>query len=265
MKKTQLLSLSFLFVLTLIIPSCGFNMFPVSDDVKLGSQLDAQIRSNPREYPISTNQEATAFVQNMANDILQSPQVKYRGRFAYKVAVINDDNTANAFCTPGGYIYVYTGLMKMLDNEASLAGVMGHEIAHAEQRHGTQNMTRAYGLQTMLEMVLGNNPSRTAQMASNLFSGQALLAYGRDNESESDSLSFAYLKTTKWYPGGAKYFFKKIQDGRGSSTVERMLSTHPLPQDRITAFDKMIQNAGLKPPTEQNLFARNYQEFKRKL
>jgi predicted Zn-dependent protease len=264
MKKNVLLLLLVL-VCTGMLSSCGFNMFPVSDDVKLGSQLDAEIRSNPREYPISTNQEVTNYVQNMANEILQSPQVKYRGRFAYKVAVINDDKTANAFCTPGGYIYVYTGLMKMLDNEASLAGVMGHEIAHAEMRHGTQKMTKIYGLQTMLEMVLGNNPGRTTQMAANLFSGQALLAYGRDNESESDSLSFAYLKTTKWFPGGAKFFFKKLQDGRGTSVVDRMLSTHPLPQDRVTAFDKMIQNAGLKPPTEQNLFAKNYQEFKRKL
>ena len=69
--------------------------------------------------------------------------------------LIDDDKTLNAFCTPGGFIYVYTGLIKFLDSEDQLAGVMGHEIAHAALRHSTRQMTKVYGVQTLLQVATG--------------------------------------------------------------------------------------------------------------
>jgi predicted Zn-dependent protease len=136
-------------------------IMPPKNDVSLGAQMDAQIRANPKEYPILNDASSRQYVQNMINQILQSPQIQYKSMFPYKVEIIKDDKTVNAFCTPGGYIYVYTGLIKMLDNDASLAGVIGHEIAHAERRHSANRMVKAYGAQMVLEIALGNNPCRT--------------------------------------------------------------------------------------------------------
>jgi predicted Zn-dependent protease len=258
---------------------CGLNLYAVEDDAKLGQQVNEQIRANPKEYPILNSPQIKQYLQTMINELIQSPEVKYRGVFPYTVEVINDDKTINAFCTPGGYIYVYTGLIKFLDNEATLAGVLGHEIGHAEGRHSTQRMTKAYGAQLLTSIVLGQNPSQLAQIGANLFTGLALLKNSRADEDQSDDLSFKYLKSSKWYPGAAKYFFEKIlaQSGQASAgrnagglgaigtSVERLLSTHPLPQDRVDAFNKRVAEANLPPPTEANLFATRYAQIKRQL
>ncbi len=245
---------------------CGLNLYGTDTDIQLGKQVDEQIHSNPKEYPILNNQPVKQYIQAMVNDLLQSPEVKYKGKFAYQVEVIHDDKTINAFCTPGGYIYVYTGLMKFVDNEATLAGVVGHEIGHAEARHATQRMTKAYGAQVVTDLLLGSNPGQLAQVGSNLFTGLALLKNSRDDEAQADDLSFRYLKTSKWYAGAAKYFFEKIsKGGQSGGTLERLMSTHPLPQDRIEAFNKKVADANLAAPTEANLFATRYQQIRRQL
>lgn len=248
----------------------GLNLFDIGTDAQLGKQMDEQIRQNPKEYPILNNPAAKQYIQGMINEIIRSEHVQYRGTFPYQAEVIADDKTINAFCTPGGYIYVYTGLMKAVDNEATLAGVLGHEIAHAERRHGTSRMTKAYGLQMLLSIALGQNPSQLATIGANLFSGLALLKNSRLDEDDADNYSFKYLQSSKWYAGSIKFFFEKVggQRGKGDgigTTVERLLSSHPLPQDRIDATNKRIEDAKLPPPSETNLRAVPYQQFKRTL
>lgn len=251
--------------------SGGINLFDIGTDAQLGKQMDEQIRQNPKEYPIMNNPAVKQYIQTMINEIIRSEYVQYRGTFPYQVEIVADDKTINAFCTPGGYIYVYTGLMKALDNEATLAGVLGHEIAHAERRHGTSRMTKAYGLQVVLSIALGQNPSQLATIGANLFSGLALLKNSRLDEDDADNYSFKYLQTSRWYAGSIKFFFEKVGGQRGGktdgigTTVERLLSTHPLPQDRIDATNKRIEEAKLPPPTETNLRATPYQQFKRTL
>ena len=240
-------------------------LFPPSQDVGLGSQLDKQIRSNPKEYPILNDAVSRQYVQNIVNQILQSPDVQYKGTFSYATEIIRDDKTVNAFCTPGGYIYVYTGLIKMLDNEASLAGVLGHEIAHAERRHSANRMVKAYGAQMLLSVVLGNNPDRTTEVAANMFTGLALMKNSRDDESESDDYSFRYLRSTKWYPGAISYFFEKVGRQSSGGAIERLLSTHPLPKDRLDAVAQRVKDAKIALPTEANLLSAPYAAFKKRL
>jgi predicted Zn-dependent protease len=244
---------------------CGsINIFPVTQDKQLGAQFDQEIRANPKEYPILNNATARAYIQAMTDKLVQSPEVRYRSQFAYRAEIINDDNTINAFCTPGGYIYVYTGLIKMLDNEAALAGVMGHEIAHAERRHSTSRMTKQLGAAVMMDMVLGQNPDRHVALAANAFTGLGLLKNSRSDELESDDYSFRYMRSTNWYPGAINFFFEKVR-GRGGSSIERLLSTHPLPQDRIDATNERLKANNIPPPTPAQLNAAGYAEFKRKL
>jgi beta-barrel assembly-enhancing protease len=267
---------SLVLLTALSVSYCGLNLYAVEDDAKLGKQLDDQIRTNPKEYPILNNPQIKQYVQSLVTDLVQSPEVKFRGTFPYTVEIINDDKTINAFCTPGGYIYVYTGLMKFVDNEATLAGVLGHEIGHAEGRHSTQRMTKAYGLQMIASVVLGQNPSQVAVIGANLFSGLALLKNSRADETESDELSFKYLRSSRWYAGSGKFFFEKILAQSGVSagsnpgnsivtSVERLLSTHPLPQDRVDAMNKRIADAKIPAPSEANLFATRYATLKRQL
>lgn len=239
-------------------------VMPPKNDVGLGQQMDAQIRANPKEYPILNDAASRQYVQNMINQVLQSPAIKYKSMFPYKVEIIKDDKTINAFCTPGGYIYVYTGLIKMLENDASLAGVIGHEIAHAELRHSANRMVKAYGAQMAIEIALGGNQNKTAELAANMFTGLALLKNSRSDESEADEYSFKYLQSTNWYPGAISYFFEKVK-GKGGSAVDGLLSTHPLPQDRLDAVSKRVKDANIPPPSESNLSSHSYMDFKKRL
>jgi len=271
MSKQILLKKTIIFILfnfAILINGCSsgtgigdINLFSIEDDKNLGQQLDNEIRKDPNNYPIYNNTNATSYVQNILNQIIQSPEIKYRQEFSYKVTIINA-NTINAFATPGGYIYVYKGLLKYLDNEATLAAILAHEVAHAERRHATKRMTKAYGLQVLLGVVLGQNPSTVESIAANLFSGLALLYNSREDEYEADEYSFRYLKSTIWYPGAGIFFFEKIKDKSEQSEFKELFSTHPLDQKRIDALNKLIKDTNLSAPTESNLFQQRYLQFK---
>jgi len=239
------------------------NVFPVSKDVELGQQFDAEIQKSPKEYPILTNRpDIKAYVENIGRKILTSPDILNRDQFAYKFEIIKNDSTVNAFCTPGGYVYVYTGLLKFVDNEATLAGVvMAHEIAHAERRHSTNKLTAQYGVETLLGMANGKLGETGTQIA-NAVAGLGLLKYNRTEEAEADAYSFKYLQSTEYYPGAIKYFFEKVGVGRSGGAFERLLSTHPLPQDRLDSMNKLISDAGNPQAKESNLFTTRYKKFK---
>jgi predicted Zn-dependent protease len=221
--------------------------------------LDSVIQANPAEYPMLNNAQANAYLQGIVNQIIASPQIKYKGTFAYKVQIINK-NIINAFATPGGFVYVYTGLLKFADNEATVAGVLAHEIAHAERRHATKRMTKQYGLSLLAGLVLGNNPSTLEQIGANLITGLGLLKNSRDDEYEADEYSFKYLQDTKWYPGAIRYFLEKIQTQQKDkpSDFEEILSTHPLDDKRVNQINDLIKKANLAQPTESNLFSTSY-------
>jgi predicted Zn-dependent protease len=267
-KAFQLSSFILLSCLFFECSSIAVNLFSDEDDVKLGKQMDEEIRKNAKEYPILTNRpHVKEYVERVGSKILASPDVKKKGMYPYQFEIIHDDKTVNAFATPGGYIYVYTGLLKFVDNEATLAGVIGHEIAHAERRHATKRLTKYYGLEIILSIALGENPGRMQQIVANLFTNLAFLKNSRDDEAEADTYSMTYLRSSPYYVGGIKYFFEKVgkEGGGGGGGFERLLSTHPLPKDRIERVEELLKQQGASPPTEENVFEKRYQEFKRKL
>ena len=266
----------FVFLFSLLIASAVFqsceqsNIFSDKDDVELGEQFDKEIKANPKEFPmLQGHQEVKDYVTSMGKEILNSPKIKKRNIYPYQFQVI-DDTIINAFCTPGGYVFIYTGLMKFLDNESGLAGVVGHEIAHAERRHVTQRLTAYYGVSMLLSFILGGNPSLLAEIAANLFVGLAFLKNSRDDETEADYYSIQYLKSTKWYPGGITFFFDKIKEeqrkkGTTPGDLDRLLSTHPLPNDRITFVNKELGKMNPKPDPTKGLYTDEYQAMKQKL
>jgi beta-barrel assembly-enhancing protease len=254
-----------------IFYSCGANIFSNDDDIKLGREIDKEIKSKPKEYPmLEGHQDVKDYVNSIGKYVLESsPKIEYKNIFPYTFQVIND-TIVNAFCTPGGFIYVYSGLMKFIDNEATLAGVVSHEIAHAEKRHMTQRLTSYYGIGIALNIVLGNNPNAIADIVSNLFVGLGFLANSRSDEEEADNYSIKYLSTSKYYPGAITFFFDKIADeqqrkGATPGGLDRLLATHPLPQDRIDNVKNKISKFTVKPDPTKGLFTQEYQLIKQKL
>jgi len=252
--------------------SCGSNMYSVDEDVTLGKEIDQQIKEDPKQFPIlKGHEDIKNYVSGLGKYILNnSNYIKYKNVFPYKFEVIHDDSTVNAFCIPGGYIYIYTGLIKFLETEAALIGVIGHEIAHAERRHMTQRLTSYYGVSLILGLVLGNNPNTLGQIAANLFVGLGFLANSRADEEEADKFSINYLKNSKYFPGGILNFFDKIRaeqkkKGQTPGDLERLLATHPLPADRIENVNKLLNKINPRPDSTKGLYKNEYQLMKQKL
>jgi len=268
--KNFILLLCLLIVVSLLQSCEQSNIFSDEDDVELGREFDKQIKNNPKEFPmLEGHHDIKDYVTDMGRSILNSPKIRKKNIYPYQFQIIND-TIVNAFCTPGGFIYVYTGLMKFCDNEATLAGILGHEIAHAEMRHVTQRLTAYYGVSVLLGFILGGNPSLLAEIAANLFVGLAFLKNSREDETEADYYSIQYLKSTKWYPGGITFFFDKIREeqrkkGTTPGDLDRLLSTHPLPEDRIKFVNKQLEKIKPKPDPTKGLFTDEYQRIKQKL
>ncbi|HAB50674.1 MAG TPA: hypothetical protein DCE80_00610 [Ignavibacteriales bacterium] len=106
------------------------------------------------------------------------------------------------------------------------------------------------GIQMLTQLVLGQNPSQTAMIVSNLFTGMTLLANSRADEDESDQVSMKYLQATKYYPGAVKFFFEKMRDDgkveKGGQGISVFLSTHPDPIARIASVDQRLKAAGIE-------------------
>ncbi|MFT5683425.1 MAG: putative Zn-dependent protease [Myxococcota bacterium] len=217
----------------------GINLFTVEDDMELGLQLRDEIAALPADYPIldeAAYPEAYEHIYRIRDEILASGEVIYADDFAWETYIIDDPDTLNAFAAPGGYIYVYTGLIEFLEYEDELAGVMGHEIAHADQRHSTQQLTKAYGISSLLGLVLGEDPGLLAELAAGLVS----LNFSRADESESDDYSVEYLCQTEWAADGAAGFFEKLEGGK----IPEFLSTHPSSDTRVEDITTYAEELG---------------------
>jgi predicted Zn-dependent protease len=238
-------------------PQGGFNLFTVEQDKQLGLQVAQEIESNTTEYPIldsASNVKAYKYIYDIRNKILATGKVRHKNEFAWRIRIVKDDKTMNAFCTPGGYIYVYTGIIKYLDNEAELAGVMGHEMGHADLRHSTRQMTKIFGVQILMNAALGDS-SAVAQITTGLIG----LKFSRDHETEADRMSVEYLCGTDWPADGAAGFFEKIE-ASGGVGVPEWLSTHPSPNNRIANYHKWASEAGCVGAEK---YQQRYDEFKR--
>lgn len=240
----------------------SINIFSISDDINLGQQVVAQIDSDPAQFPQldeASYPEAYSHINGIRDKILNSGLVNYKDQFEWRIKIIRRDDVLNAFAVPGGYLYFYTGLIKFLDNEAEFAGVMAHEIAHVSRRHSTDQLTKAYGIELLLAIILGDNPSQAAEIAAGLANGLASLAFSRADENEADEYAVKYMYQTEYHAPSLADFFVKM--GNESNTPV-FLSTHPSPDNRIEHINEVWQGLG---GASGQLLETEYQQFKASL
>lgn len=260
----RLLPLALGLVLTLGLNSCKkdrpFVLFSVQNDKDLGKQVSDEIAADPTTYPLLNESQypaAYTYLRKVRDKILNSGEVYLKDDFDWNMHIIKDDNTLNAFCTPGGYIYVYTGLIKYLDSEEQLAGVLGHEIAHADRRHTSRSLQAQYGISILLSIISGKDSSTLKNIAANLY----LLKNSREHESEADEYSVKYLCPTDYQADGAADFFEKLVAG-GNDCTTAFFSTHPCPENRI---EKIHQYKTDDQCTGNQTYSSEYAAFKSSL
>jgi len=210
------------------------NVFPYTEDIVLGKQVRDELASKPDEFPIlkkSSNRELYNYLEGLKSKIINTGELRYASEFPWELYVIDDDKTLNAFATPGGYIYIYTGLIKFLDSEDELIGVLGHEMAHSDRRHSTRQLTKSLGVSILLDAVLGQQDA-VEQIVGSLVG----LKFSRSHESEADEYSVKYLCNTSYNSDGAAGFFKKMAN---QPTPPEFLSTHPNPTNRIEKMEQL--------------------------
>lgn len=222
----------------------------ISDEQEeqIGKQVKQQLEKENVKYV--TDPEITGYVTSMMTKITQQANRDRKG-VRWKIHVIDDDKTVNAFATPGGYIYVYTGLLLSATSEEEVAGVLAHEAGHVVGRHSARQMVNAYGLEAVLSLALGKNPGLAGQLAGAIAGNGLMLAHGRSEEIEADELGATYSAKAGWNPKGLITFFEKLKEQQGGDTPRALtfLSTHPATGDRISNLQQYIRKNRLSGGT----------------
>jgi len=217
----------------------GVNFYSLEKEIALGKQMAEEVE---RQSKVIDEPVIAEYVNRLGQNLVRNSDAKVP--FTIKVL---DTDEVNAFALPGGFFFVNSGLILQADNEAELAGVMAHEIAHVAARHGTRQATRGEIAQIgmmALSVALpwdwtGYAIGQGASMAIPL----GFLRFSRGFESEADMLGLQYMYKTGYDPESFVDFFEKIEslEKKRPSAVEKVFSTHPMTDDRIKAAQKNIQ------------------------
>lgn len=240
------------------VNSSDFNLISLEEEWQLGQQLSADIA---RQMRIVSDPVANAYVNRVGQQIVAQTEMR---NLPWQFHIV-EDASVNAFNIPGGHVYVTTGLIAASDNVAELAGVMAHEISHGVSRHGTEQLTRAYGLNIVAGLLLGQNPAVYQQILAQIVAGGTMARFGRGAEAEADSLGVQYMYTAGYNPRGMVTMFEELlarRQGRPGS-VEKFFSTHPLEEDRI----REVSNQIAKLPARSGLILTDadFQDVRRRL
>ncbi|CAK7010024.1 MAG: Beta-barrel assembly-enhancing protease [Desulfovibrio sp.] len=219
----------------------AFGEFTIKDEAELGKKIQASIRSS---FPIVEDPEVVAYINGVFQRLMQGvpPQP-----FNYSISVVRH-NAINAFATPGGNLFLFTGLILAMDHESEMAGVLAHEIGHATQRHiaGRIMQMQKVSLLSLAGAVLGaflGGDAGSAVMVGSLAAGQAAqLNYSRADETDADHVGMTYLIKAGYPPRGMVGAFVKIRQQQWllGSSIPTYLSTHPDVQDRISYLSTRI-------------------------
>lgn len=211
------------------------------DEATMGAQAFRQVMSQSRlDHTPSVNRAVQDVGQRLAT-------VANRPDFQWNFVVIDDDKQVNAFCLPGGKVAVYTGILPVAQDQAGLAVVLGHEIAHALARHGAERVSQGKLAQlggAALAIGLGSSASSSAILAAYGLGARygILLPYGRTQESEADHIGLLLMAQAGYDPRAAIDFWQRMEQTGGGGAPE-FLSTHPSHGTRMVQLRAWIPEA----------------------
>lgn len=208
-----------------------FNIISPAQEAQIGTQVQSQVGS---QMKIITGTEEARKVSEIGNRLVN---VLPRRDYSYKFYVVENDEP-NAFTIPGGTIYVHTGLLKFADDD-ELAGVIGHEIGHAYDRHPAKAMSRQYGAEYLGKMLFKQNQGQLQQLTYRMAQQTLLLRYSRNEEFKADEIGYNLLSRSGYRTDGLVRFFKKLQAASGGGGGFSFMSTHPPTPERIARLQAL--------------------------
>ncbi len=214
-------------------------LLPVDQEIELGKQISAEMEE---ELTLHPSAEVQRYIQNLGARVVAAAGRERHKDMSFTFKVVDDPDTLNAFALPGGWIYIYSGLLLQAQSEAEVVGVLAHEVAHVTRRHIAERLAAAYGLQVLAAVALGEDPSTVKQMAGAVLSTGYLLRFSREQEVDADVTGVRYTVGAGWSPNGLIDFFKRLGGDReaGSRRALGWISTHPMPEDRVVHVEEAI-------------------------
>jgi predicted Zn-dependent protease len=240
-----------------LVPITGRKQLNIVPDSMMNSMALQSYNEFVGSHKLSGNSQQTEMVKNVGARIQKavekycaehnlSSQIK---SYHWEFNLVEDPNI-NAWCMPGGKVVVYTGLMPVAQNEAGLAVVMGHEIAHAIAKHGSERMSQGLLVEmggVALDVALTNKPEQTKSifMQSYGLGSQIgiLLPYSRLHESEADRMGLIFMAMAGYNPNEAVSFWERMSASSKGPKPPELLSTHPADSTRINNIKKLIPEA----------------------
>jgi predicted Zn-dependent protease len=201
-----------------------------AQEIAMGQQADAEVR---REMGVYDDPELQRYVSDIGYKLAK---LSHRPNLPWQFAVV-DHPAVNAFALPGGFIYITRGILPYLEDEAELAGVLGHEIAHVTARHSAQQATRAMlGQGAMIGLSIFVPATQPFGDVGSAGLGVLFMKFGRDDEREADRVGIDYAAKGGWDPTGVPGLLQTLarMDELSERGVPNWLSTHPEPAARVT-------------------------------
>jgi len=231
-------------------------LLSTSQEVALGKQAAQQVVN---EFGIYDDPELDKYINEVGQKLVD---VSERKEITYSFTVLNTP-MVNAFAAPGGFIFVTRGILKELDDEAQLAGVMAHEIGHVVYRHGAKQFEKAFGYQAILLVgeILTKKDLSQLQQYTNFFVSLMLLGYSRKNELESDNSAIRYSLAGGYDPKATVEFFEKLEamEKKKPTKFEILFRSHPPTNDRIERVELYLEQVEF----EGAELVRNEEKFKK--
>lgn len=214
----------------------GLDFYSLDKEIALGQQLSKELDSSVH---LVRDPMVTEYINRLGQRLVRNSDA----RVPFTIKVVEDDEV-NAYALPGGFFYVNTGLIMAADNEAGLAGVMAHEIAHVAARHATRNETRSdiLNLASIPLIFFGGPAAMFLRQAVDIAVPMSYLKFSRDAEREADLLGIEYDYASGYDPEEFVKLFEKLEvtERKKKGFLDKAFSTHPMTDDRIKRAQKEI-------------------------
>ncbi len=245
------ITLAIILVACTTVPLTGRKQFKVFPASTMQSQSFSAYKEFLGQNKLSTNQQQADLVRRVGQRI-QAAVEQYMAEnkmsdrlsgFQWEFNLV-DNNEVNAWCMPGGKVVVYTGIIPVCKDEAGLAVVMGHEIAHAVAEHGNERASQSALAQAAMiagSVAVNQKPTLTNQLilqAAGAATQLGLLKYSRVQESEADRLGLLFAALAGYNPAEAPKFWERMAAATGKSQAPEYMSTHPSHDTRIADLQK---------------------------
>lgn len=232
------------------------NQVSTAQEIEIGQKMSAEVEAKEKRL---NNPAIQAYVRKIGERLAaQSP----RQDVPYEFTVIDNPETVNAFALPGGHMYVYTGLMRICDNEAQLASVMAHEIGHVAAYHHGESLTREAILQQLLSGA--NSRSQMAQVMAKIAGAGAESWFSRTQEREADRRGMDFLFRAGYKPDAMVDFMRKMaqyEQEQGAGAQPRFLqffASHPATAERVAYLDQLCQQYPVDIRNQSPTYADRY-------